>query len=90
MLRGLHAWVARHRVVVLVVWVALVLFRLRGARYAPAAGGRTLSLFATYWHFLGLLQRNIDFARQLGFNTMRVFLHDLLWAQDRQGFARGW
>ena len=37
------------------VWFALVLFRLRGARYAPAAGGRTLSLFATYWHFLGLL-----------------------------------
>src|SRR4029453_17971547 len=37
------------------VWFALVLYRLRGARYAPAAGGRTLSLFATYWHFLGLL-----------------------------------
>jgi hypothetical protein len=26
-------------------------------------------------------------ARLAGFNTMRVFLHDLLWAQDRQGFA---
>jgi cytochrome c oxidase subunit 3 len=37
------------------VWFALVLYRLRGPRYAPAAGGRTLSLFATYWHFLGLL-----------------------------------
>jgi cytochrome c oxidase subunit 3 len=37
------------------VWFALVLARLRGARYAAAAGGRSLSLFATYWHFLGLL-----------------------------------
>jgi cytochrome c oxidase subunit III len=37
------------------VWFALVLYRLRGARYAAAPGGRTLSLFATYWHFLGLL-----------------------------------
>ncbi len=37
------------------VWFALVLYRLRGPRYAPTAGGRTLSLFATYWHFLGLL-----------------------------------
>jgi cytochrome c oxidase subunit III len=37
------------------VWFALVLARLRGERYAAAAGGRTLSLFATYWHFLGLL-----------------------------------
>ena len=35
--------------------VAYGVYRLRGARYAPAAGGRTLSLFATYWHFLGLL-----------------------------------
>jgi cytochrome c oxidase subunit 3 len=37
------------------VWFALVLHRLRGTRYAAADGGRTLSLFATYWHFLGLL-----------------------------------
>jgi cytochrome c oxidase subunit III len=37
------------------VWFALVLYRLRGARYGAAEGGRTLSLFATYWHFLGLL-----------------------------------
>jgi len=37
------------------VWFALVLFRLRGARYAAEAGSSALSLFATYWHFLGLL-----------------------------------
>ena len=37
------------------IWFALVLYRLRGQRYAAARGGRTLSLFATYWHFLGLL-----------------------------------
>ena len=37
------------------VWFALVLYRLRGPRYAAAGGARTLSLFATYWHFLGLL-----------------------------------
>jgi cytochrome c oxidase subunit III len=37
------------------VWFALVLYRLRGPRYGAPGGGRTLSLFATYWHFLGLL-----------------------------------
>jgi cytochrome c oxidase subunit 3 len=37
------------------IWFTLVLHRLRGPRYAAAGGGRTLSLFATYWHFLGLL-----------------------------------
>jgi cytochrome c oxidase subunit III len=37
------------------VWFALVLFRLRGHRYAAKEGASALSLFATYWHFLGLL-----------------------------------
>jgi cytochrome c oxidase subunit III len=37
------------------VWFALVLFRLRGHRYAASAGASALSLFATYWHFLSLL-----------------------------------
>src|SRR6266536_4735265 len=37
------------------VWFLLVLFRLRASGYATPAGTRTLSLFATYWHFLGLL-----------------------------------
>jgi cytochrome c oxidase subunit 3 len=38
-----------------IVWFALVLGRLRGGRYGQPQGGRTLSLFATYWHFLGLV-----------------------------------
>ena len=38
------------------VWFALVLRRLRGhARTRTSAGRGALSLFATYWHFLGLL-----------------------------------
>ena len=37
------------------VWFALVLHRLRGHRYTTSAGAAALSLFATYWHFLGLL-----------------------------------
>jgi cytochrome c oxidase subunit 3 len=37
------------------VWFALLLFRLRAQRYAGTPGASALSLFATYWHFLGLL-----------------------------------
>jgi cytochrome c oxidase subunit III len=37
------------------VWFGLVLSRLRGPRYATAEGEGALALFATYWHFLGLL-----------------------------------
>jgi cytochrome c oxidase subunit 3 len=37
------------------LWFALLLFRLRGQRYAGPRGASAMSLFATYWHFLGLL-----------------------------------
>lgn len=37
------------------LWFALVLLRLRGPRFAGPGAGRSMSLFATYWHFLGLL-----------------------------------
>ena len=32
------------------------------------------------------IDRELALARGLGFNSIRVFLHDLLWLQDREGF----
>jgi len=34
------------------------------------------------------IDRELGWAEDLGMNTMRVFLHDLLWEQDRAGFQR--
>jgi hypothetical protein len=31
------------------------------------------------------LERELDWVQQMGFNTIRVFLHDLLWARDSSG-----
>ncbi|HKN59319.1 MAG TPA: hypothetical protein VJV97_10730, partial [Gemmatimonadaceae bacterium] len=32
------------------------------------------------------IDRELGWAESLGFNTMRVFLHNLLWQQDSAGF----
>ena len=36
----------------------------------------------------GEIDRELGWAEGVGMNTMRVFLHDLLWAQDPDGFRR--
>jgi hypothetical protein len=33
------------------------------------------------------IDRELGFAEAAGMNTMRVFLHDLLWANDSEGFS---
>ena len=34
------------------------------------------------------IDAELGMAQRLGLNTVRVFLHDLLWTQDRHGFLR--
>jgi hypothetical protein len=34
------------------------------------------------------LERELDWAQQMGLNTVRVFLHDLLWQKDSSGLSR--
>ena len=34
------------------------------------------------------IDRELTWAQDLGFNSVRVFLHDLLWQQDAKGFAK--
>ena len=34
------------------------------------------------------IDRELGFAESLGFNSVRVFLHDLAWKQDREGFLQ--
>jgi GH35 family endo-1,4-beta-xylanase len=36
----------------------------------------------------GAIERELAWAEAMGMNTMRVFLHDLLWEQDSVGFSR--
>ncbi|MDT5075261.1 MAG: hypothetical protein QOH82_4581 [Mycobacterium sp.] len=61
---------------------------LVGANYIPGAAINQLEMFQAGTYDPKRIDTELALARQLGFNTMRVFLHDLLWAQDRQGFSR--
>lgn len=62
--------------------------RLVGANYIPSNAVNQLEMFQAATYDLRRIDAELGMARRLGFNTMRVFLHDLLWTQDRRGFLR--
>lgn len=59
-----------------------------GANYIPSNAINQLEMFQRDTYSPQRIDAELGMARRLGFNTMRVFLHDLLWAQDRHGFLR--
>jgi hypothetical protein len=62
--------------------------RLVGANYIPSNAVNQLEMFQPGTYSPGRIDAELGMARRLGFNTIRVFLHDLLWTQDRHGFLR--
>jgi Cellulase (glycosyl hydrolase family 5) len=61
---------------------------LVGANYIPANAINQLEMFQAATYEPRRIDGELTVARRIGFNTVRVFLHDLLWAQDKEGFAR--
>lgn len=61
---------------------------LVGANYVPSNAINQLEMFQASTYDPRRIDAELGVARSHGFNTVRVFLHDLLWAQDRQGFQR--
>jgi hypothetical protein len=59
---------------------------LVGANYVPSNAINQLEMFQAGTFDPQRIDSELNLARSHGFNTMRVFLHDQLWAQDRQGF----
>ena len=59
---------------------------LVGANYIPASAVNQLEMWGPGTYDPQRINAELGIAQQIGFNTMRVFLHDLLWAQDRKGF----
>lgn len=62
--------------------------RLVGANYIPANAINQLEMFQPDTYDPRRIDAELGMARKLGLNTLRVFLHDLLWVQDRRGFLR--
>ena len=61
---------------------------LTGANYIPASAINELEMWQADTFDLKTIDRELGWAASLGMNTMRVFLHDLLWQQDASGFKQ--
>ncbi len=59
---------------------------LVGCDYIPSTAINQLEMWQAETFDVATLERELGWAQSLGFNTLRVYLHDLLWAQDATGF----
>jgi len=59
-----------------------------GANYVPSSAGNQLEMWQAATWDPTTIDRELGWAQSLGMNTMRVFLHDLAYRQDPQGFMR--
>lgn len=60
--------------------------RLMGANYIPASAVNQLEMWQADTFDPQRIDLELSKAHEIGFNTIRVFLHDLLWLQDSEGF----
>jgi hypothetical protein len=61
---------------------------LVGANYNPASAINQLEMWQAASFDPKQIDKELGWAEAIGMNTMRVFLHDLLWQQDAAGFRR--
>jgi Cellulase (glycosyl hydrolase family 5) len=61
---------------------------LVGSNFIPSTAINQLEMWQADTFDLPTIDRELGFAEGLGMNTMRVFLHNLLWQQDSQGFLQ--
>lgn len=59
-----------------------------GCNYIPGSAINQLEMWQADTFDTTLIERELTWAQSLGFNTLRVYLHDLLWQQDAAGFTR--
>jgi Cellulase (glycosyl hydrolase family 5) len=61
---------------------------LVGANYIPANAINELEMWQAETFDPKTIDKELGWAAGIGMNTMRVFLHDLLWQQDAEGFKK--
>ncbi|HEX4951088.1 MAG TPA: cellulase family glycosylhydrolase [Blastocatellia bacterium] len=61
---------------------------LVGANYVPATAINELEMWQAETFDPARIDKELAWAESIGMNTMRVFLHDLLWQQDANGFKK--
>jgi hypothetical protein len=61
---------------------------LVGSNFVPADAINQLEMWQADTFDPREIDKELGWAEELGMNTMRIFLHDLLWQQDAPGFQR--
>jgi hypothetical protein len=61
---------------------------LVGSNYIPSTAINELEMWQASSFDPKRIDTELGWAESLGLNTMRVFLHDLLWQQDAEGFKK--
>jgi hypothetical protein len=61
---------------------------LVGSNYIPATAINEMEMWQADSFDPTRIDEELGWAESVGFNTMRVFLHDLLWQQDPAGFKK--
>ena len=59
---------------------------LVGCNFIPSTAVNQLEMWQESTFDAATIERELGWATDLGFNVVRVYLHDLLWEDDRQGF----
>ncbi|MDQ2774748.1 MAG: cellulase family glycosylhydrolase [Acidobacteriota bacterium] len=59
-----------------------------GSNYLPSDAVNELEMWQAGTFDPKRIDAELGWAQNLGMNTMRVFLQDLLWSQDKEGFTR--
>ncbi|MFN5951390.1 MAG: hypothetical protein ACK43N_23065, partial [Pirellulaceae bacterium] len=59
-----------------------------GCNFLPSTAVNELEMWQAETFDPETIDRELGYARKLGFNSVRVFLHDLLWQQDSEGFLK--
>jgi len=59
---------------------------LVGANFVPSTAINQLEMWQAETFDPATIDRELGYAQTIGMNTMRVFLHDLAWREDPEGF----
>ena len=70
-----NAWYSQHK------WIT-------GANYIPATAINQLEMWQAESFDPATIDKELGWAQNIGFNTMRVFLHSVAWKQDPEGFKK--
>src|SRR2546423_4195727 len=61
---------------------------LVGSNYVPKSAINQLEMWQAATFDPDQIDKELSWAESMGMNTMRVFLHDLLWQEDSAGFQK--